>query len=89
LVDEEQIKEFNSELSGLNAKFGRIKFPGKKSLVWYKNHWLDLGIREFPSDIQELKEINITMGNDEYESTGFVITNIDTQEKCLIFQSQT
>jgi len=52
-------------------------FPGRKYLCWAKSPWDKLRKINLPSTpVKECREISLAMGENEYESTSFVLTNL-------------
>jgi len=55
-------------------------FPKRKYICWAKSPWDKLRkINLPPAPVKECREINLAMGENEYESASFVLTNLSDQ----------
>ncbi len=79
------VKEVDRSPVALAAAW-RSAFPGKDWVCWEKSPWLNtLRPTSMPPDgARECKDIRVAMGRTEYESSGFVITNLgDSPLECM------
>ena len=63
-------------------------FPERKYVCWEKSPWKNLSRLNGPPDsVKECRKLRVAMGENEYESTSFVLTNLSEEE--LAFEVST
>lgn len=59
-----------------NAWLAAARFPGQKLIAWRRDIWQDYAVAELPPVGAEAPaSLDLVMGQDEYESGGFALTN--------------
>jgi len=70
------------------AQSWRLLFPGREYVCWEQSPWDKVARFQLPPSaekpgyefpFQECKEINVSMGGNEYESASFVLTNLSSK----------
>ncbi|HOZ46225.1 MAG TPA: DUF4091 domain-containing protein [Candidatus Hydrogenedentes bacterium] len=73
-MDPDEYLRLNDEAGGQARALGLLWWP-----VWTKNHWEDVKRDEMPPSLVDLGGITLAPLVNEYESSSFIITNLDRE----------
>ncbi len=70
-LDVETFQALNEAVKTASAQLNRMRW-----MLWTKNNWANVGRTEFPVDLEEIEEIEVTSLVNEYEHANIVISNL-------------
>ena len=79
-LDDVSVKELDVSIKAVLKEWRKL-LPGRKYVCWKKSPWDNVKPNQFPrADFEECKGLSVAMGQNEYESASFVVTNLSDSE---------
>ncbi len=80
-LDDVSVREIDVSVESALKKWRKL-FPERNYICWEKSPWDNLLPVQFPPAApRECERLSVTMGQNEYESCSFVVTNLSDSEK--------